>query len=169
MVDACACPQVMNALKMECEDNTFDLVWACESGEHMPDKRKYIEEMTRVLKPGGTLVIACWCQREETPDHPLSETDKANLQFLYDEWAHPYFISIQEFCRLMQVCAVVVYSCDVGASKFDSHKHCQQTLQAFNGYSPDEKQCMAVYSNVASINLLDCAGQCTVHDKPNVL
>lgn len=31
----------------------------------MPDKRKYIEEMTRVLKPGGTLVIACWCQREE--------------------------------------------------------------------------------------------------------
>ena len=40
-------------------------VWACESGEHMPDKRKYIEEMTRVLKPGGTLAIACWCQREE--------------------------------------------------------------------------------------------------------
>ena len=30
--------QVMNALAMEFEDDTFDLVWACDSGEHMPDK-----------------------------------------------------------------------------------------------------------------------------------
>ena len=45
--------QVMNALEMEFEDDTFDLVWACESGEHMPDKAKYVQEMTRVLKPGG--------------------------------------------------------------------------------------------------------------------
>lgn len=56
-----------------------------------------------MLKPGGTLVIACWCQREETPDKPLSDTEKRQLQFLYDEWAHPYFISIQEFERLMKV------------------------------------------------------------------
>lgn len=45
--------QVTDALDMSLEDDTFDLVWACESGEHMPDKKKYIEEMTRVLKPGG--------------------------------------------------------------------------------------------------------------------
>lgn len=45
--------QVTNALDMTFEDESFDLVWACESGEHMPDKGKYIEEMTRVLKPGG--------------------------------------------------------------------------------------------------------------------
>ena len=44
--------QVRNALEMEFEDDTFDLVWACESGEHMPDKAKYVQEMTRVLKPG---------------------------------------------------------------------------------------------------------------------
>ena len=47
--------QVMNALTMDFPDDSFDLVWACESGEHMPDKGKYIEEMVRVLKPGG-----CW-------------------------------------------------------------------------------------------------------------
>ena len=57
-----------------------------------------------MLKPGGTLVIACWCQREETPDKPFGDTEKRQLQFLYDEWAHPYFISIQEFERLMKVC-----------------------------------------------------------------
>ena len=57
----------MNALAMDFEDDTFDFVWACESGEHMPDKKKYVEEMIRVLKPGGTIVIATWCQRETPP------------------------------------------------------------------------------------------------------
>jgi len=37
---------------MTIPDNSYDLVWACESGEHMPDKKKYVEEMARVLKPG---------------------------------------------------------------------------------------------------------------------
>ena len=49
--------QVMDALKMTHEDDKFDLVWACESGEHMPDKKQYVEEMTRVLKPGRSLQI----------------------------------------------------------------------------------------------------------------
>jgi MPBQ/MSBQ methyltransferase len=52
----------MDALKMDFPDNTFDIVWACESGEHMPDKKRYVEEMARVLKPGGRIVIATWCQ-----------------------------------------------------------------------------------------------------------
>lgn len=43
---------VMDALNMTHEADKYDLVWACESGEHMPDKKKYVEEMTRVLKPG---------------------------------------------------------------------------------------------------------------------
>jgi ubiquinone/menaquinone biosynthesis C-methylase UbiE len=43
----------MDALAMGFPDNSFDLVWACESGEHMPDKKAYVEEMARVLAPGG--------------------------------------------------------------------------------------------------------------------
>jgi MPBQ/MSBQ methyltransferase len=93
--------KVMDALKMDFPDNSFDIVWGCESGEHMPDKRRYIEEMVRVLKPGGTLVIATWCQREATPDRPLTPKEKDKLQFLYDEWAHPYFISKEEYVRIM--------------------------------------------------------------------
>jgi len=57
---------VMDALKMDFPDDTFDIVWACESGEHMPDKKKYIDEMMRVLKPGGKFVMACWSQRDDT-------------------------------------------------------------------------------------------------------
>eukprot|EP00667_Euglena_gracilis_P007034 EG_transcript_7105 len=93
--------RVMDALKMDFPDNSFDLVWGCESGEHMPDKKKYVEEMVRVLKPGGTLVIATWCQREETPQKPFTQKEKDKLQFLYDEWAHPYFISKEEYVRIM--------------------------------------------------------------------
>eukprot|EP00873_Tetraselmis_striata_P009760 jgi/Tetstr1/430024/TSEL_019885.t1 len=94
--------KVMNALEMEFEAGSFDLVWACESGEHMPDKKKYVEEMTRVLAPGGTLAVATWCQREETPDTPFTEEDKVNLNFLYEEWAHPYFVSKEEYGRIME-------------------------------------------------------------------
>lgn len=45
------------------------------SGEHMPDKKKYVEEMTRVLKPGGRIVIATWCQRDEG-SRPFDDKEK---------------------------------------------------------------------------------------------
>ena len=92
--------RVMNALEMEFPADTFDLVWACESGEHMPDKKKYVEEMVRVLKPGGRLVIATWCQRSTPP--AFTEEDLVNLDYLYKEWAHPYFISIEEYASLVE-------------------------------------------------------------------
>lgn len=76
---------VMNALEMDFPDNTFDIVWACESGEHMPDKEAYINEMMRVLKPGGKFVMATWCQRDDR-EVPFSEKDKRDLRFLYEEW-----------------------------------------------------------------------------------
>lgn len=52
---------------------------------------------------GGHLVIATWCQREETVQEPFTQKDKDDLQFLYDEWTHPHFISKEEYCRIMQV------------------------------------------------------------------
>lgn len=76
---------VMNALEMEFPDNSFDIVWACESGEHMPDKKKYIDEMMRVLKPGGKFVMATWCQRDDRVV-PFDKRDKRDLKFLYEEW-----------------------------------------------------------------------------------
>ena len=76
---------VMNALAMDFPDNSFDIVWACESGEHMPDKEAYIREMMRVLKPGGKFVMATWCQRDDR-QVPFDEKDKRDLKFLYEEW-----------------------------------------------------------------------------------
>merc|ERR1711957_780179 len=91
---------VMNALKMDFPDNSFDIVWACESGEHMPDKKAYIDEMMRVLKPGGKYVMATWCQRDDR-EVAFDEKDERDLKFLYEEWTHPYFISIEKYAELI--------------------------------------------------------------------
>lgn len=93
--------KVMNALEMDYPDNSFDIVWACESGEHMPDKEAYINEMMRVLKPGGKFVMATWCQRDDRTE-PFSEKDEKDLKFLYEEWTHPYFISIEKYAELIE-------------------------------------------------------------------
>eukprot|EP00956_Cyclotella_meneghiniana_P006916 scaffold9334_cov71-Cyclotella_meneghiniana.AAC.4 len=85
---------VMNALEMEFPDNSFDIVWACESGEHMPDKEAYINEMMRVLKPGGKFVMATWCQRDDRLV-PFDKKDKRDLR------THPYFISIEAYKELI--------------------------------------------------------------------
>jgi len=91
--------ELCDALDMKYADNSFDLVWACESGEHMPDKEQYVKEMARVLKPGGRIVIATWCQRETPP--AFSDQERKTLDYLYGEWTHPYFISIDEYARIM--------------------------------------------------------------------
>merc|ERR1712203_1213196 len=85
----------MNALDMAYPDGTFDLVWGCESGEHMPDKKKYIEEMARVLAPKGKLVAATWCERDPVP--AFTNKERTTLDFLYAEWSHPFFISLSKY------------------------------------------------------------------------
>ena len=70
------------------------------NSEHMPDKKKYIEQMMRVLKPGGTFVMAFWSQRDDK-EKPFDKRDKRDLQYLYEEWTHPYFISVNDFKELI--------------------------------------------------------------------
>ncbi|KAK9790958.1 hypothetical protein WJX73_001928 [Symbiochloris irregularis] len=94
--------KVVDALNMTFEEESFDLVWACESGEHMPDKEKYVKEMLRMLAPGGHIAIATWCQRDLQPGQQFTEKEKGQLQFLYDEWAHPFFISKEEYGRILE-------------------------------------------------------------------
>jgi MPBQ/MSBQ methyltransferase len=92
--------EVMDAQKMTFPDNSFDLVWACESGEHIPDKRTFINEMVRVLKPGGKLVVATWCRRDHT-ERPFTADEQRMLSFLESEWTHPHFISLKEYENLL--------------------------------------------------------------------
>jgi len=57
--------QRMDAEELNLPDNSFD-VSVCALGlMYMPDPRKALEEMHRVLKPGGRAAAAVWGQRDQ--------------------------------------------------------------------------------------------------------
>jgi tocopherol O-methyltransferase len=88
---------VKDALNTGFADNSFDLVWSLESGEHMPDKRKFLQECYRVLKPGGTFIMATWCHRPTTPEEPLTTDERQHLADIYRVYCLPYVISLPEY------------------------------------------------------------------------
>ena len=99
------CFQVANALEMPFEDNTFDLVWSLESGEHMPEKTKFIAECYRVLKPGGKMILATWCHRETNSlAGDLTPSEVAHLKEIYRVYCLPYVISLSEYRAIASEC-----------------------------------------------------------------
>ena len=52
-------------LKNDLPAESFDVVVAIESSEHMDDKAKFFAEAFRVLRPGGRCVVNAWLAREE--------------------------------------------------------------------------------------------------------
>jgi tocopherol O-methyltransferase len=95
--------KVANALEMPFADNSFDFVWSLESGEHMPDKTKFLQECYRVLKPGGRLMLATWCHRSTT-DQPLTSEEQKHLQDIYRVYCLPYVISLPEYITIVEQC-----------------------------------------------------------------
>ena len=92
---------VADALKMPFADESFDLVWSLESGEHMPDKTQFLQECCRVLKPGGILIMVTWCHREATSPQPaLTTAEQALLGNIYRIYHLPYVISLSEYAAI---------------------------------------------------------------------
>lgn len=95
--------QVGDALNIPFADNSFDLVWSLESGEHMPNKKKFLEECYRVLKPGGTFIMATWCHRPlDGKAGQLTDTERKHLAEIYRVYALPYVISLPEYEAIAQ-------------------------------------------------------------------
>jgi tocopherol O-methyltransferase len=99
--------QVANALEMPFADDSFDLVWSLESGEHMPDKQQFVRECYRVLKPGGTLIIATWCHRPTTSlAGELTANERQHLAEIYRVYCLPYVISLPEYEAIARACGL---------------------------------------------------------------
>jgi tocopherol O-methyltransferase len=95
--------KVADALQMPFADASFDLVWTLESGEHMPDKTKFLQECYRVLKPGGTLIMATWCHRGiKAPQSALVPQEKQLLDKIYRVYHLPYVISLPEYAQIAE-------------------------------------------------------------------
>ena len=92
---------VMNALALKFSDGSFDAVWSVEAGPHMPDKQNYADELLRVLKPGGLLVVADWNRRDSSAGE-MSKFEGWVMRQLLDQWAHPEFASIPSLRRNLE-------------------------------------------------------------------
>ncbi len=95
--------KVANALEIPYTDNTFDLVWSLESGEHMPDKTKFLQECYRVLKPGGRFIFATWCHRS-IAGTALTADEIRHLDKIYEVYCLPYVISLPEYEAITTDC-----------------------------------------------------------------
>ncbi|XP_027353789.1 probable tocopherol O-methyltransferase, chloroplastic isoform X2 [Abrus precatorius] len=95
--------RVADALEQPFPDGQFDLVWSMESGEHMPDKAKFVGELARVAAPGGTIIIVTWCHRDLGPaEDSLHPWEKDLLKRICDAYYLPAWSSTSDYIRLLQ-------------------------------------------------------------------
>ncbi|XP_065852128.1 probable tocopherol O-methyltransferase, chloroplastic isoform X2 [Euphorbia lathyris] len=94
--------QVGDALEQPFPDGQFDLVWSMESGEHMPDKEKFVGELVRVAAPGGRIIIVTWCHRNLSPSEESLQTwEKDHLKKICDAYYLPEWCSADDYVKLL--------------------------------------------------------------------
>jgi len=95
--------QVSDALDMPFEDDSFDLVWSLESGEHMPDKEKFVSELMRVCAPGGKVILVTWCHRDLKPEETsLTKKETKLLRRINRAYYLPDWCSVQDYIDLLE-------------------------------------------------------------------
>ncbi|KAJ0657550.1 putative tocopherol C-methyltransferase [Helianthus debilis subsp. tardiflorus] len=95
--------QVADALNQPFPDGKFDLVWSMESGEHMPDKLKFVSELARVAAPGATIIIVTWCHRDlSATEKSLRPEEKRLLDKICDGFYLPAWCSTADYIKLLE-------------------------------------------------------------------
>jgi len=82
-------------------DNSFDIIWSLESCEQFFDKSMFIEQAYRVLKPGGTLMLATWCSSREEYEGTLAKKYQ-KLCLAFDLPYMPTIACYQELLKAQQ-------------------------------------------------------------------
>ncbi|GMH40163.1 hypothetical protein BSKO_08067 [Bryopsis sp. KO-2023] len=103
---------VADALDQPFEDGEFDLVWSLESGEHMPDKKKFVSELHRVCAPGGRVLIVTWCHRNLAPGEKLTAVEELLFDWINAAYALPSWVSIEEYQELFASHGMEDVKCD---------------------------------------------------------
>jgi len=83
---------VMDFTKTSFPDESFDVVWACESVCHVEDKTDFIKECYRLLKKGGRLILSDFFVTNED-----QEDKKQYIEKWKNTWGVPNYVSIQSF------------------------------------------------------------------------
>lgn len=102
--------RVADALDQPFDDGSFDLVWSLESGEHMPDKRRFVGELARVASPNGkgTVVVATWVHRDLSADEAdLTKKEKKLLDKINRAYYLPPWCSGADYEALFKDAGLV--------------------------------------------------------------
>ena len=95
--------QVADAMKMPFDDASFDLVWSLESGEHMPNKQNFVNELLRVAAPGGRIILVTWCHRDlEEGEESLTKKEIKLLNRINRTYYLPDWCSVQDYVDLLE-------------------------------------------------------------------
>ena len=86
--------RTMNAIALDCPDNTFDFVYASNLLHHLPDPHAAIREMHRVLKPGGKA-----CFWDPLKHNPIINVYRRMATSVRTEDETPLDINIVDFVK----------------------------------------------------------------------
>eukprot|EP01038_Epipyxis_sp_PR26KG_P006034 gene6034-8308_t len=93
--------QVADAMAMPFKANSFDLAWSMESGEHMPNKENFLNELFRVTAPGGRILIVTWCHREfKEGEKSLTAKEQRLLQKINDAYYLPDWVPASKYVEI---------------------------------------------------------------------
>lgn len=87
----------MDLTNLELSDGTQTLIWCSHVLEHVPDDRKALAELFRVLAPGGLLMLQVPIRGSVTREDPTVQTDTARLeQFLQEDHIRLYGLDLKD-------------------------------------------------------------------------
>lgn len=90
--------KVADALDMPFADDSFGLTWSLESGEHMPDKPTFVNELVRVTAPGGRVIVVTWCHRDLEPGETgLKKWEEKLLTRINKAYYLPRWCSVAQY------------------------------------------------------------------------
>ncbi len=88
-----------DVLNLPFDDHTFDLIVSLETIEHVDNSEKFLREIKRVLKPGGTIILSCpndnYYYEKDNLINPFHK--KAYNFFEFKEMAERYLGSYVEY------------------------------------------------------------------------
>lgn len=116
MANQLSCSEQIKDVSFKVEDalsmnsftaNSFDIVWSLESCEQFYDKKLFIQQAYRVLKPGGKLLLATWCADKEEYEGNCAQQYR-KLCFAFDL---PYMPTLHYYATHLQAQGFELKAC----------------------------------------------------------